>query len=106
MKHKGKHFFSIKTNLQLVSHEIEAGGSAFSGGPSPNGPVAGGLHFEITLLQLYKVALSAGKAHRDHKHHHVHHFDHNGEIMTTQAPPTTVSSHSQPHKIFKCHITP
>lgn len=41
---------------------------------------------EITVLQLYKVALSAGKAHRDHKHHHVHHFDHDGLISTTVQP--------------------
>lgn len=39
------------------------------------------------MLQLYKVALSAGKAHRDHKHHHVHHFDHDGMPMTTTPPP-------------------
>lgn len=44
------------------------------------------------MVQLYKVALSAGKAHRDHKHHHVHHFDHNGPIEpTTQAPTQAVS---------------
>lgn len=77
---------------QLVSHEIEAGGNAFAGGKSPNGPVAEGLHFEITLLQVYSVALSAGKAHRNHKHHHVHKFDHNGEIepTTTPAPPPVI----------------
>jgi hypothetical protein len=46
--------------FQLVSHEIEAGGKAFSGGKSVNGPTATGLHFEITLLQVYSVALSAG----------------------------------------------
>lgn len=47
---------------------------------------------EITSLQLYSVALSAGKAHRDHKHHHVHKFDHNGEISTTtQLPMPAVS---------------
>lgn len=49
---------------------------------------------EVTVLQLYKVALSAGKAHRDHKHHHVHHFNHDGQLMTTQAPtppPTQVN---------------
>jgi hypothetical protein len=81
-------FFTL-FHSQLVSHEIEAGGKAFSGGKSQNGPVAAGLHFEITLLQVYKVALSAGKAHRDHKHHHVHKFDSNGEISTTttMAPP-------------------
>lgn len=42
---------------------------------------------ELTSVQLYSVALSAGKAHRDHKHHHVHKFDHEGEISTTTAPP-------------------
>lgn len=41
---------------------------------------------EVTVLQLYKVALSAGKAHRDHKHHHVHHFDHDGLVSTTAQP--------------------
>lgn len=41
---------------------------------------------EITILQLYKVALSAGKAHRDHRHHHVHHFGHDGLITTTAQP--------------------
>ena len=77
---------------QLVSHEIEAGGRAFSGGKSPNGPIATGLHFELTLLQVYKVALSAGKAHRDHKHHHVHKFDSNGEIATTTTPVSSSES--------------
>lgn len=77
--------FNVK---QLVSHEIEAGGNAFTGGKSPNGPTAEGLHYEVTLAQVYSVALSAGKAHRNHKHHHVHKFDHNGEVETTTAAPT------------------
>lgn len=51
------------------------------------GKIADGLHMEITSLQLYSVALSAGKAQRDHKHHHVHKFDHNGEIPTTTTTP-------------------
>lgn len=72
---------------QLVSHEIEAGGKAFTGGKSTTGKVCEGLHMEVTSLQLYSVALSAGKAHRDHKHHHVHKFDHDGEISTTTAMP-------------------
>lgn len=43
------------------------------------------------MFQMYKVALSAGKAHRDHKHHHVHKFIHNGPAPeTTPAPPTAV----------------
>lgn len=85
------------TRTQLVSHEIESGGKAFTGGKSTNGPIAASLHFEVTLVQLYSVALSAGKAHRDHKHHHVHKFDHNGEIATTTtpAPPPVMASHLQ-----------
>lgn len=42
---------------------------------------------EITMVQLYSVALTAGKAHRDHKHHHAHEFDHNGNPITTTPPP-------------------
>ncbi|KAG5682510.1 hypothetical protein PVAND_011859 [Polypedilum vanderplanki] len=72
---------------RLVSHEIEAGGKAFSGGQSTTGKTVEGLHMELISLQLYSVALSAGKAHRDHKHHHVHKFDHNGEISTTTTTP-------------------
>lgn len=40
------------------------------------------------MIQFYKVALTAGKAHKDHKHHHAHQFDHNGRVITTP-PPTT-----------------
>lgn len=76
----------------LVSHKIPANGILFAGGSSTTGEVAHGLHFEITLIQIYKVALSAGKAHRDHKHHHVHHFDHEGqELTTTKAPPPIIN---------------
>lgn len=75
--------------MQLVGHTIEAHGVAYSGGPSITGPIAPGYHMEITVLQLYKVALSAGKAHRDHKHHHVHHFDHEG--LVTSSPQTTAA---------------
>lgn len=64
----------------------------FSGGKSVTGEISQGLHFEMTLVQIYRVALSAGKAHRDHKHHHVHHFDHEGlELSTTTLPPPRVS---------------
>lgn len=52
---------------------------------------------ELTMLQLYNVALTAGKAHRDHKHHHAHQFDHNGNQITTPAPtsrtPTRLPTH-------------
>lgn len=51
---------------------------------------------EITMVQLYSVALTAGKAHKDHKHHHVHHFDHNGQAITTPAPPTPAPRTNQP----------
>ena len=43
---------------------------------------------EITMLQLYSVALTAGKAHRDHKHHHAHQYDHDGNQITTPPPQT------------------
>lgn len=39
------------------------------------------------MFQMYKVALSAGKAHRDHKHHHVHKFVHNGPAPETTPMP-------------------
>lgn len=31
------------------------------------------------MVQLYKAALTAGKAYTNHKHHHVHHFHHEGK---------------------------
>ncbi|XP_023160005.2 uncharacterized protein LOC111592170 isoform X2 [Drosophila hydei] len=73
----------------LVGHKIPAKGKLRSGGSSITGQVSHGLHFEVTLVQIYRVALSAGKAHRDHKHHHVHHFDHEGQEVssTARAPP-------------------
>lgn len=80
--------------LQLVGYTIKPGGSLVAGGPSITGPTADGLHTELTMFQMYKVALSAGKAHRDHKHHHVHKFGHNGPEMTTQAPPPAFVSYS------------
>lgn len=76
---------------QLVNYEIKPYGTLFSGGPSITGLTDVGLHFELTAVQMYKVALSAGKAHRDHKHHHVHHFDHNGGEVTSTTPRTQVA---------------
>ena len=76
----------------MVGYNIKSDGKVFSGGPSITGKIADDLHFEVTLIQMYKVALSAGKAHRDHKHHHVHHFDHNGPIVATTAAPTPAVS--------------
>ncbi|XP_055631597.1 uncharacterized protein LOC129771694 [Toxorhynchites rutilus septentrionalis] len=75
---------------RLVDYSIKPNGKLFSGGPSITGPIDTDLHFELTMVHIYKVALSAGKAHRDHKHHHVHHFDHNGGEVTPN-PPTTAS---------------
>ncbi|CAG9859038.1 unnamed protein product [Phyllotreta striolata] len=84
---------------RLVNHVIPGGGIAITGQEqrqlgggfqegveAPKG--SGGMLGEITMLQLYKVALTAGKAHKDHKHHHAHQFDHNGRAITTPAPTT------------------
>lgn len=50
---------------------------------------APGLMGEITMLQLYHVALTAGKAHKDHKHHHAHHFKHDGTPIEPSTEPVT-----------------
>lgn len=42
---------------------------------------------EITMVQLYHVALTAGKAHKDHKHHHAHHFKHDGTPSDSSTEP-------------------
>ncbi|XP_058124192.1 uncharacterized protein LOC131287915 [Anopheles ziemanni] len=81
---------------RLVNYEIQPYGTLFSGGPSITGLTDVGLHFELTAVQIYKVALSAGKAHRDHKHHHVHHFDHNGGEVTSTTPATLMTAPPQP----------
>lgn len=73
----------------MVNHQLAPHGIAYSGGPGNPAP---GHHFEVTMIQLYKVALSAGKAHRSHKHHHAHHFDHNGEIETPRTTTTPAVS--------------
>ncbi|XP_044268224.1 uncharacterized protein LOC123013625 [Tribolium madens] len=84
---------------RLVGHVIPSGGLAITGQQqtqlgggfqegkdAPKG--SGGMLGQITMVQLYKVALTAGKAHRDHKHHHAHQYDHNGNQITTPAPVT------------------
>ncbi|XP_046615163.1 uncharacterized protein LOC124302734 [Neodiprion virginianus] len=90
-------------NNRLVGHVIKGGGIAISGqeqrqlgggflegADAPEG--SGGFLGELTMLQLYSVALTAGKAHKDHKHHHAHHWEHdtsnNTPRPTTQAPVT------------------
>lgn len=83
---------------RLVGHIIKGGGVAISGqdqslleNKDPIEPVQRqpGLLGEITMLQLYHVALTAGKAHKDHKHHHVHHFKHDGTPLETSTEPIT-----------------
>ncbi|ERL92785.1 hypothetical protein D910_10093 [Dendroctonus ponderosae] len=61
---------------------------------------SGGMLGEITMVQLYNVALTAGKAHKDHKHHHAHQYDHNGNMITTPAPTTTVRSPLPAHPLL------
>lgn len=63
----------------MIGKIIKSGGVAVSGqeqgehGVSMNWKDKGaGFQGELTLLHLYKAALSRGKAYSDHKHHHVH----------------------------------
>lgn len=92
---------------RLVGHSISSGGIALSGQEqsqtgggfqegkyAPKG--AGGMLGEITMVQLYSVALTAGKAHKDHKHHHAHKFDKAGQPITTPPPPTPAPRPPQP----------
>ncbi|KAG6455993.1 uncharacterized protein LOC115447263 [Manduca sexta] len=87
---------------RLVGHVIKGGGVAISGQEQSllykkddlEQTQQSGFVGEITMLQLYHVALTAGKAHKDHKHHHVHHFKHDGtpiesstESVTEPPPP-------------------
>nr|XP_012135863.1 PREDICTED: uncharacterized protein LOC105661904 isoform X1 [Megachile rotundata] len=90
-------------NNRLVGHVIKGGGVAITGQEqrqlgggflegegSP--PGAGGLLGEVTMVQLYEVALTAGKAHKDHKHHHAHHYEHetgNNTPRPATRPPIT-----------------
>ncbi|KAF9800386.1 hypothetical protein SFRURICE_015896, partial [Spodoptera frugiperda] len=85
-------------NNRLVGHVIKGGGLAISGQDQTllykkdniePAPRQSGLMGEITMLQLYHVALTAGKAHKDHKHHHVHHFKHDGTPIESSTEPAT-----------------
>ncbi|XP_028172135.1 uncharacterized protein LOC114361337 [Ostrinia furnacalis] len=84
---------------RLVGHVIKGGGVAVTGQdqsqlfnrdpplePKPRQP---GLIGEVTMLQIYHVALTAGKAHKDHKHHHAHHFKHDGTPIEAATEPVT-----------------
>ncbi|XP_066584528.1 uncharacterized protein [Prorops nasuta] len=90
-------------NNRLVGHVIKGGGIAISGQEQrqlgggflegeESPPGSGGLLGELTMVQLYGAALTAGKAHKDHKHHHAHHYEHdtnnNRPLTTTRAPVT------------------
>nr|XP_018907084.1 PREDICTED: uncharacterized protein LOC109037046 isoform X2 [Bemisia tabaci] len=71
----GRGYYNI-----LAGHAIKSGGVAISGQTHPDysSRYMGlqneieGLQGEITMLNVYKAALTAGKAYLNHKHHHVH----------------------------------
>lgn len=76
----------------MVGHVIPGGGIAISGQeqlqygggflePADFSKGSGGFLGEITMFQLYRIALSAGKAYTDHRHHHSHY------TSTTPEPP-------------------
>ncbi|XP_054011862.1 uncharacterized protein LOC128894245 [Hylaeus anthracinus] len=92
-------------NNRLVGHIIKGGGIAITGQEqrqlgggflegdgAPQG--SGGYLGEVTMLQLYSVALTAGKAHKDHKHHHAHHYEHDTSNNTPR--PTSRPLVTQP----------
>lgn len=72
----------------MVGKVIKGGGVAFSGREYLEQALA--VHYpaysgELTLLSLYKAALTAGKAYNDHKHHHVHNFHHGYDESVDEA---------------------
>uniref|UniRef100_A0A8D9E7N0 Neuronal pentraxin-1 n=1 Tax=Cacopsylla melanoneura TaxID=428564 RepID=A0A8D9E7N0_9HEMI len=75
----------------LVGHVIKGGGIAVTGqeqhvhGGGFDLLGKSGLQGEITLLQLYKAALTAGKAYINHKHHHVNDYTHDDDPNTVQS---------------------
>ncbi|XP_039281055.1 uncharacterized protein LOC120350651 [Nilaparvata lugens] len=80
----GRGFYNL-----VVGKTIKGGGVAVSGQEASalSGPEnfdyfkpRSGLLGEVTLLQLYKAALTAGKAYTNHKHHHAHHFHHDDKL--------------------------
>ncbi|XP_076633052.1 pentraxin-related protein b6 [Colletes latitarsis] len=95
-------------NNRLVGHVIKGGGIAITGQEqrqlgggflegdgAPKG--AGGYLGEVTMLQLYSVALTAGKAHKDHKHHHAHHYEHDTSNNTPRPMPRPPATPPPPH---------
>ncbi|XP_044727831.1 uncharacterized protein LOC123291563 [Chrysoperla carnea] len=94
---------------RLVGHVIPSGGIAISGQEqrqpgggflegheAPKG--SGGMLGELTMVQLYKIALTAGKAHRNHKHHHAHKFLHEGVPTTPETPSSTAAPAPTPQQ--------
>ncbi|BET00502.1 Pentaxin family [Nesidiocoris tenuis] len=76
----------------LVGKKIRGNGLAITGqdqrkygGGFELNPKPGGLMGEVTLVHLYKAALTAGKAYNNHKHHHAHKFLHEGEEEQEEA---------------------
>lgn len=86
----GRGFYNL-----MAGKKIKGGGVAISGREYLDQALA--VHYpafsgELTLVSLYKAALTAGKAYNDHKHHHVHNFHHGYDESVdeadTEAPPT------------------
>lgn len=72
----------------MVGRMIKGGGLAISGREYLEQALA--VHHtafsgELTLVSLYKAALTAGKAYNDHKHHHVHNFHHGYDEAVDEA---------------------
>lgn len=83
----------------MVGKTIKGGGVAISGREYLEQALA--VHHasysgELTLVSLYKAALTAGKAYNNHKHHHVHNFHHGydetADEAATQEPPVTAAA--------------
>lgn len=83
----------------MVGKMIKGGGVAISGREYLEQALA--VHHpsysgELTLVSLYKAALTAGKAYNNHKHHHVHNFHHGYDESVdegeTQEPPVTAAA--------------
>lgn len=84
--------------LQLVGHTIKSGGIAITGqeqrihGGGFDILGKSGLQGEITMLQLYKASLTAGKAYINHKHHHVNDYTHDDDPNANRRKRATSSN--------------
>lgn len=85
--------------FQMVGKMIKGGGVAISGREYLEQALAvyhASYSGELTLVSLYKAALTAGKAYNNHKHHHVHNFHHGYDESVdeadTQEPPVTAAA--------------